>query len=174
MNESTDGFDYRSLLPTVNTNSNESESSDSPCFQLTFKERVLGCATCMVAGYLLSLGSFWRLTGLLTGTPLPFVMNATLGNIIALSGSCFLSGPSAQVQKMWHSSRRTATTLYIGSLVLTLLVAILWKLPGQSFLLIMLLLCQYVSTAWYCLSYIPFAQDAVMSCIRRYTASNEY
>jgi Got1/Sft2-like family len=115
------GFDYRSLLPTTTTTTSsmrlmgDSESGannsinddDDDCCSgaagssyfpaLTWRERCIGCLTCVIAGYLLSLGSLWRLKDLVAlGHPLPFVLNATMGNIISLTGSFFFSGPRAR------------------------------------------------------------------------------
>lgn len=159
------GFDYRSLLPTSNNHTEESD--DTSCLpSLTFRERALGCGTCMVAGYLLSLGSFWRIRDLLTGDPVPFVLNATIGNIIALLGSCFFSGPQAQFTKMWKDQRRTASLLYLGSLLGTLLCIVI-RIPLQRLILLLLIVVQYVAIFWYCISYIPFAQDAVAGFVQR-------
>ena len=132
---------------------------------LSYQERFGGCILCMVLGYMLSFGSFFRFRDLVRGNPTPFVMYATLGNIISLSGSCFLSGPQAQVQKMFHETRVIATLLYISSLVITILVASFTSadhFKGQPFILLVLLLCQYIAVGWYCLSYIPFARRMVM------------
>jgi Got1/Sft2-like family len=98
----------------------------------------------------------------------PFVLNATVGNIIALCGSCFLSGPHSQMKKMWAETRRTATIAYLGSLFLTLLIAFIPNFPGpRGLLLLLLMLCQYVSITWYCLSYIPYAREAVLGFLQR-------
>jgi Got1/Sft2-like family len=188
-------FDYRSLLPTRN-NGIEHESvpsgggggSDNAgdilgccpewCTNLiptlSWRERCIGCGTCMVAGYLLSMGSFWRIADLLSGHPLPFVVNATVGNWIALAGSFFLSGPAAQWRKMWHEKRRGTTLVYLTSLVVTLLVALVPfpSRPAKGLLLLVLMLVQYGSITWYCLSYIPFAQDAVLAFVQRYRNGN--
>jgi hypothetical protein len=186
-------FDYRSLLPVgggtgasrqsfANTTGNDNyDNNDMPggetcgCLPaLTWRERYLGCGVCMVAGYLLSMGSLWRLGALLTGHPLPFVFNATVGNLLALAGSCFLMGPSAQFNRMWQEQRRTATAAYLGSVVLTLIVAF-WKgLFLQGLWLIVLMLIQFVAITWYCLSYIPYAQDAVLGYVSRVMQRNEY
>ena len=100
--------------------------------------------------------------------PVPFVTIATLGNVISLCGSCFLMGPTSQSKKMFHPSRRIATILYLSSLILTLVVAFAllgWK--GQSLLLVVLMICQYVAIAWYCMSYVPFARQlATRLCSR--------
>jgi Got1/Sft2-like family len=184
------GFDYRSLLPTRSDESSGSRPSSSGGFfgagsgsgdagtggddgeepwcscEMTWRERLLGCGTCMIAGYLLSFGSFFRMASMLKGEALPYVLNVTVGNLLALGGSCFLSGPKSQFNKMWHESRRTATTLYLGSLVLTILVALV-AFPGRSLILILLLLSQYVTVTWYCLSYIPFAREWISSYMNR-------
>ena len=90
-------------------------------------------------------------------------MNATIGNIIALCGSCFLKGPKSQMKNMFHETRQYATIAYLTSMVLTLVVAFA-PIPGpKSLLLLILLLIQYAGITWYCLSYIPFARDAVRS-----------
>lgn len=97
----------------------------------------------------------------------PFVLNATVGNIIALCGSCFLSGPHSQMRKMWHETRRNATFLYLGSLFLTLVVAFA-NLPGPTgLILLILMIFQYLSITWYCLSYIPYAREAVLGFLQR-------
>ncbi|GKY90752.1 hypothetical protein MPSEU_000048100 [Mayamaea pseudoterrestris] len=165
-------FDYRSLLPTRSSSASDSfsDAEDDECFlctyfpELSWRERLIGCATCMIAGYILSMGSFWRIKSLVQGDAVPFVLNTTVGNLIALAGSFFLSGPRTQFQKMLHSVRRVATCLYLGSLFLTLLVTVT---TGGAFLLIVLVLCQYVAITWYTLSYIPFARDVASGFMRR-------
>lgn len=173
-------FDYRSLLPTRggggggdgggDDNDLVGDDNESICYEMSLRERLLGCGTCMIAGYLLSFGSFWRIKDLVVRhDPFPFVINATVGNCLALAGSFFLMGPKAQWTRMWRESRRVATMMYLGSLFLTLFVAFfythIWGPKGLYLLILMI--CQYVAITWYCLSYIPFAQDAVRSFIRR-------
>jgi hypothetical protein len=148
----------------------------------------------MIAGYLLSFGSFLRIKDLMSGNAIPFVLNVTAGNLIALAGSCFLSGPKTQYHKMWHPTRRLATGMYFGSLVLTIFLAFA-PIPGpKGFVLILLMFCQYlasktnycmfelalqtthifsITVTWYCLSYIPFAREWIASyAARRWGAAN--
>jgi len=175
------GFDYRSLLPSsrrleVADDAADGEDSALLCGflpALSWRERCIGCATCVIAGYLLGLGSFWRLKELLQGNPIPFTINATMGNIIALAGSFFFSGPVAQVQKMFRPARRNATLCYLGSLGLTLLIA-LWGhwLPLQGLILLLLMGLQYMAIAWYTLSYVPYGQEAVTSFAQRWWNRN--
>jgi len=174
------GFDYRSLLPSSNrlevADGNDTDPDRELCGflpALQWRERCIGCATCMIAGYLLSLGSFWRLKDLLRGDPIPFTVNATVGNMIALAGSCFLSGPATQMSKMFRPVRRIATICYLGSLGLTLLVA-LWGhwIPLQGLVLLILMGLQYVAIAYYTLTYIPYGREAVSSFARRWWNRN--
>ena len=103
----------------------------------------------------------------------PYVVNATIGNIIALCGSCFLSGPKQQSRKMFHKTRRLATFTYLGSMVLTLIVALV-PFPGNKApVLLFLMFCQYVSITWYCISYIPFAREAIIGWINRLMSGDE-
>ena len=134
---------------------------------LSLRERLLGCGTCMIAGYILSFGSFMRIKSLLFGNPVPIVVHVTVGNIIALCGTCFLSGPQAQMRRMLHKTRKLATTYYLGSLVVTMFLLLLPHFPFRNFLLFMLMIGQYVAITWYCLSYIPFARQFVTNGCRR-------
>mmetsp|Transcript_7148 Transcript_7148/g.14748 ORF Transcript_7148/g.14748 Transcript_7148/m.14748 type:complete len:210 (-) Transcript_7148:2191-2820(-) len=130
----------------------------------TLRERLLGCGTMMFCGYLLSFGSFMRLRHLFMGNPVPIVVNVTVGNIITLCGTCFLTGPQSQLSKMFHKSRKMASMFYLGSLGFTLFLLLLPHFPFRGLLLLLLMLGQYVAITWYCLSYIPFARQFVMNC----------
>jgi Got1/Sft2-like family len=170
---SASAWDYRSLLPTRAAPEDEAEE-EAFCFgyalpPLTWRERALGCATCMISGYLLSFGSFFRIFALLFhGNPYPLVVNCTLGNLLALGGSCFWAGPRQQREKMWQPQRRTASLAYVASLMGTLLLVVL-PLPGpKALLLILCLVVQYVAVTWYCLSYIPYAQETIRSFVSQY------
>ena len=188
------GFDYRSLLPTgtttgggggayvIDDDTDEGTQQSSAAIRccvdvlpaLSWRVRCVGCITCVLAGYLLGLGSLWRVRELLfRGNPIPFTVNATAGNLIALAGSFFLSGPLAQAQKMWHPVRRSATAAYLGSLLVTLILAV-WgsRVPGQGLILLVLMGLQYVAIAWYTLSYVPYGQEAVMSFVQRWWNRN--
>ena len=126
---------------------------------MTYKQRLIGCGSCMVVGYLLSFGSVFRINALLHGNPLPYILTATMGNIVALAGSCFLSGPRAQMKTMFHKRRKLASCGYLGSLVLTVAFAFRTGMTGQKQVMMFLMACQYLSIAAYCLSYVPFIDE---------------
>ena len=159
-----ESVDLKALLPRLNAQ--DEEPDEGFLRSLTWRERLMGCASCMILGYLLSFGSFFRMKDLILGNPLPFVLNATIGNIIALGGSCFLSGPQAQLEKMFSESRRVASIAYLSSLILTLVVAYA-PIHPKGLLLLILLIIQYLSVFWYCLSYVPFARDAIKGYVYR-------
>ena len=73
---------------------------NAPIPALTWQERLGECLACMALSYILSLGSLFRFRDLLHGNPTSFVSyTSTVGTIISLSGSCFLSGPKSQLEK---------------------------------------------------------------------------
>lgn len=130
------------------------------CPSLTWQHRIFGCLCCFVLGLILEVGSFFRFTKLLTGSPGPFAVMYTLGNLISLAGSCFLSGPFAQAKSMFHPTRALCTAVYVLTLVLTLAVSFS-DVPGQGALLVIMIIIQFMSLCYYVLSYIPFARQMV-------------
>lgn len=153
------------------------ETICSFCPSLSWQERLGGCLGCMVLGYILSFGSFFRFTDLMLGDPTPFVVYSTVGNFISLSGSFFLYSPSSQLKKMFHEKRKIATLLYLGSLFTTLSVAFIPfsdKFRGvKAMILVLLLICQFFAIAWYCLSYIPFARQMATRAFNSLTSRVE-
>eukprot|EP00934_Nitzschia_sp_Nitz4_P004790 Nitzschia sp. Nitz4//scaffold91_size79674//30146//30781//NITZ4_005364-RA/size79674-processed-gene-0.92-mRNA-1//1//CDS//3329560091//4780//frame0 len=141
---------------------------------LSLRERVLGCATCMVCGYILGFGSLLRMQQLLFGNPTPLVVNVTVGNILALCGTCFLSGPQQQYHRMFHKSRKWASVCYLGAMAASLLLVLLPAFPTRGFWLCILLIGQYTACTWYCLSYIPFARDFIKRCCQRIMNRDEF
>lgn len=75
------------------------------CPKLTWQQRIGGCIAMMSIGFLLSLGSLFRLLQLLKGNPAPFAIMYTIGNIISISSTCFLFGLQTQYKSMCASSR---------------------------------------------------------------------
>jgi len=140
--------------------------------EFSLQERILGCATCMICGYLLSIGSLMRMKDLMVGNPVPLVSTVTFGNIISLCGTFFLAGPRSQVRRMFHSSRQNASFMYLGSLAATFLLLLMARFPGHRLILLILLISQYASITWYTLSYIPFGREMLKKCCRRMMASS--
>ena len=71
-----ESMDFASLLPRRQTTEEQQaqvdEQQDDMCSllpTLTWSERLIGCGTCMVAGYILSFGSFFRIKELILGNP---------------------------------------------------------------------------------------------------------
>ena len=140
---------------------------------LSLKERILGCVTCMVCGYLMGFGSFIRLTQMIKGNPVPLVVHITLGNILTLCGTCFMTGPEQQARRMFHKSRKIASLMYLGGMALTLLLLMMPRFVTKGFWLILLAVGQYAAITWYCLSYIPFAREIAKSLCRRCLGSSD-
>lgn len=86
------------------------------------------------------------------GNPRPFVVMYTVGNLIALCGSFFLSGPNTQISKMFHESRKASSVTYLSSLVATLVVAFMPSFTGKALVLFVLCIIETLSLTWYCLS----------------------
>ncbi|XP_054885581.1 vesicle transport protein SFT2A [Poeciliopsis prolifica] len=127
---------------------------------LSFSTRVKWFVICFAGGILCSiLGSaLLFLPG--AGVKL-FAVFYTLGNIAALSSTCFLMGPLKQLKRMFEPTRIIATIVMLLCLVLTLCAAFWWH---KNVLAIIFCILQFLAMTWYSISYIPFARDAVMKC----------
>ena len=76
---------------------------------------------------------------------------------MSICSTLFLMGPMKQLKKMFNETRYLATLAMVFFLVLTLVAAHKKKV----FLCFIFCILQFLSMAYYSLSYIPFARDAV-------------
>ncbi|XP_062451711.1 vesicle transport protein SFT2B isoform X2 [Rhea pennata] len=90
-----------------------------------------------------------------------FAVFYTLGNIASLGSTAFLMGPMKQLKKMFEPTRLIATVVMLLCLLLTLCSAFWWHNAGLALLFCIL---QFFALAWYSISFIPFARDAVKKC----------
>jgi hypothetical protein len=130
------------------------DEEESLCFELTFKERVIGFAATYLFGLLCSVLSWfsfgdWKAFGILS----------TAGNLSSLGGTMFLMGPVRQLRRMFDPQRVVATVVMLTSMVGTFVAAMALK---SAFLTFICSIIQYLALIWYSLSYIPYARDIVI------------
>mmetsp|Transcript_16068 Transcript_16068/g.24218 ORF Transcript_16068/g.24218 Transcript_16068/m.24218 type:complete len:190 (-) Transcript_16068:193-762(-) len=133
--------------------------------EMTYQQRLIGCFSCIAFGFLLSMGSLFRLVQLLEGNPGPFALMYSIGNIVALCASCFLYGPWSQIKKMFAFTRIVTTVVYLTMLGLTLFLALYpGDIPLRVLFLVFSIFLQFLALIWYTISFIPFARDMVKNC----------
>ncbi|KAG5276459.1 hypothetical protein AALO_G00132300 [Alosa alosa] len=88
-----------------------------------------------------------------------FIVFYTFGNVCSLASTMFLMGPLKQLKRMCDKTRFFATAVMITCLVLTICAVFWWKIFVLALVFVIL---QSIAFAWYGLSYIPFARDAVL------------
>nr|XP_002132003.1 vesicle transport protein SFT2B isoform X1 [Ciona intestinalis] len=137
---------------------NVTGGGDSCCPSLSWETRIKGFIACCGLGILLSIiGSIT----LFFGNLVSFALLYSFGTLTALSSTLFLRGPVSQMKSMFKETRIFATIIMLLMVVLTLCSAFWWKNAGLCLLFCIL---QFVAFAWYSISYIPFARDAVKKC----------
>lgn len=139
--------DETSIITEITDTTSLSWSTRLKCFGVCFLVGV-GCS---VLGTLL-LWTNMRL----------FAVFYTFGSISSLAGSFFLMGPMKQLKNMFKEKRLIASIIMLVSLVLTLMAAFWWK---KKILALLFCIIQCLAMTWYCISYIPFARDAVKKCV---------
>ncbi|KAF4112303.1 SFT2 domain containing 2a [Onychostoma macrolepis] len=139
--------DNRNILQTAN------EAST-----LGWGTRVKGFLVCMVIGVVCTILGVCCLFIPKIGVII-FIVFYTFGNLCSLVSTMFLMGPVKQLKRMCDKTRAFATVVMLACLVLTLCAAFWWKIFALTLLFVIL---QVLAFAWYSLSYIPFARDAVL------------
>ena len=126
---------------------------------MSFNTRMQGFVLFAALGLFANFMS-WIALGLGNYTKYSVLM--TMGNIMSLGATTLLMGPKRQCTAMFDDSRRIATCVYIGSMILTFLAAFVAK---SAVLCAMCCVAQYLAFIWYCLSYIPYGRDMARSCL---------
>lgn len=146
--------------------------NDTCCPELTLRQRFTGLIFCAVFGLLLdALAVVILFLGTQERKVVAYAAVSTIGNFIAVMGTCFVWGFATQYKAVTHKKRACASGMYFGSMLATLIVAFTVHDPLRKLLLVLLLIVQYVSYIWYTLSFIPFARTAVKSCFRGITGN---
>lgn len=127
---------------------------------LSWGTRIKGFIACFVLGVFLSVLS--TVLYALTFNLVTFSILYTLGNVTALASTCFLMGPVNQIKRMFAATRWIATCLMLTFLILTLVSA--WGLHKKG-LTILFCILQFLAMAWYSISYIPYARDAIKKAV---------
>ncbi|XP_076373439.1 vesicle transport protein SFT2A-like [Tachypleus tridentatus] len=81
-----------------------------------------------------------------------------VGNITAISSTCFLKSPAGQMKKIFSRARLTSAIFILTCLVLTLFAAFWWETPGLSTFFCLL---QFLALTIYSFTFIPAAREAV-------------
>jgi len=164
-----------SLSDRGNNGSNRfiEEATDLLCPELTFQQRLLGFATCFTIAYLITFMSFKFFVQLIEGYPIPFAVNYSAGNLLAMCASGFLCGPKRQFRNMFDEKRRTVSIVYLSCLCSTLVVVFIplyWAL--KLAIIITLLITQCSANIWYSLSYIPYGRRTALNFMKRHLGLN--
>ncbi|KRX07341.1 hypothetical protein PPERSA_06956 [Pseudocohnilembus persalinus] len=131
---------------------------------MTYKERLIGFLICVGLGWFIELMSFGAVFALMTGKPEKFAISYTLGNILSLFGTGFLIGFEKQIKNMKNKERLITSIIFFTSMVMTLLSALVFKIPILVLVFIIIQFCSYV---WYVASYIPFARGCIKSSLKK-------
>uniref|UniRef100_A0A8C7JPS3 Vesicle transport protein n=2 Tax=Oncorhynchus TaxID=8016 RepID=A0A8C7JPS3_ONCKI len=126
---------------------------------LSYSTRVKWFVICFASGILCSiLGT--ALLFLPNGTKL-FAVFYTLGNLAALSSTCFLMGPLKQLKRMFEPTRLIATCVMLLCLILTLCAVFWW---GKKGLAIIFCILQFLAMTWPRFNPCMSSQSDVTNC----------
>lgn len=128
------------------------EEMTACCPTLSRKTRLMGFMICYGIG-----SFFWLLSTpaipLIFVAPAKFAVPYTVGSLISMGSTMFMVGPTKQLQNMCKEDRRLTTTIYLSSMVGTLVFAMIGGIVGT----VMCLVCisaQMASMIWYVARYV--------------------
>jgi len=160
----------RSLTSNFLRNEEEEDPFlDSLCPDLSYKQRMYGWLSCFLLGCFISFLSFGQFFHHLA----KFALLYTLGNVVGVCSSFFLSGPKAQIKGMKDPKRVGTTGLFLLSMALTLW-AVVWVKKDQEdhralkrLVILILVFTQWCCLVWYNLSFIPYGRRMASQCLNR-------
>lgn len=138
---------------------NREEEGDITCPSLSYKQRIMGFAGTLGVALVISILSF---VVLFQQNYIMFGVLNTLANVCSLLSSLFLAGPKKQIKKMFDKTRIIATLVYLFTMIMTFIVALVLKIP---WLVILCVFIQYLAMLWYGISYIPYARDLIIRIV---------
>lgn len=119
---------------------------------MSYKTRVIGWLACSITGWVLSLIITFVFV-LSNFDVVAYALIYSLGQILNITGSCFLSTPQGHCKDMSKKHRIIPSIVYIVSIIATIVIAVATKIKGLVFLF---LIIQVVAYYWYTISFIPF------------------
>jgi len=131
--------------------------------KLTFRQRMIACLTCMAIGFVLDFMGTLALLGGKRHIP-EYAAFYTCGNLISIAASAFFVGPRRQLKLMCEPVRRVACAIFIGTMILTLVMALTYPVP---LLLIAMLVVQYCALIWYGASFIYGGRTCLKAAIKK-------
>mmetsp|Transcript_54347 Transcript_54347/g.174254 ORF Transcript_54347/g.174254 Transcript_54347/m.174254 type:complete len:259 (-) Transcript_54347:42-818(-) len=156
----------RSLTPRFLRSDEDEDFASACCPQLGFKQRLFGCICCFLLGQLVQFLSFGAATGIFLGHPGRFAFLYTLGNMVMLAASFFLSGPQAQCRKVRAKGRASTSFVYFTTMILTLAAVFSHPFFGRALVILVLVVVQWLSLVWYVLSYVPYGHSVGRRVLR--------
>lgn len=128
------------------------------CASLSYEQRMYGFGFCVLFGTMCS----W-LSSMFWARPTKFAMLYSIGNLLSLASTGFLTGFGRQFKNMFHGTRFVATCVYLGSLVMTLVAAVEFR---NRPLTMLFLAIQWCALIWYCMSYIPGGRSMLKTVVK--------
>ncbi|CAA0824675.1 Got1/Sft2-like vescicle transport protein family [Striga hermonthica] len=140
------------------------EDSQSLCSLSPAQQRIYGFAALLLAGLV-----FMLLSLVVFAKPIKFALLFTFGNVLAVGSTALLIGTRQQLRMMFDADRVYATAVYVGSVIVALVCALLIH---SKILTVVAIICEICALFWYSLSYIPFARRMLdWSCSEQRTST---
>ena len=145
-------------------------TNSSMCPDLDFKTRILGFLLTFIIGVIMMIGSIKQLFTIAFSGQRFFAVWYSLGNIVCIASTFFLTGPKKQCEKIIEPTRFKTSIVLFGSIICSLIFGIF----GFSKILVLLTVAiQFCALIWYVLSYVPMGRTYCGKCLKNIMFRNE-
>lgn len=119
--------------------------------RFTWKQRLIGLGVCWGLAFVFITMAFVFGFAIIS----TFIIAYSLANVFFILGSFFIISPRKQVKHICAPKRIIASVLYFGSLILTIVFAVVVENSGAAVVMMLIQICALV---WYIASFIPYAR----------------
>jgi len=135
--------------------------AESCCPSLSLKWRIIGFLSCLLLGLVLcGIGAFIMYTD---SDKVTFAVLYSIGNVVAIASTMFLTGPRSQFKKCIHPTRLPAALVFIAAFTITLVLAFSLDSAGEdktnSNIILLFLIIQWLALLYYALTLFPCAYN---------------
>ena len=124
---------------------NITNDTDEGCLPaLSFKDRLMAFSICIGLAILIDIISLGSMFGMLTGNPTRYALSFTIGNILSIAATGFLLGFRRQMKCAFDEKRRTATIVFLTSMIMTLVSVFAIKIAFVTLIFILTQICAYI------------------------------
>ncbi|GKT23644.1 putative multi-domain containing protein [Aduncisulcus paluster] len=153
------GWSDNTEMMSSDSHVKSSSGGECDCIKLSASQKIVAFGITFGIGFLMTIfGNIF-----LGKSSTTFIILYVLGTFMCIFSTIFIVGVRKQFKMMFAKTRLWATIVFLVAFILTIVIAFTTHSGGLTSIF---LFVDSIALFWYCISYIPFARDAILGCIK--------